>query len=84
MLVKYYVAQVNEKGGKRNKLLFEENRDLLFAGMKINFKKVTYEIIYFQLAKEFITVICHELKFKNEESTKNTTSGSPEDDPIFE
>lgn len=62
MLVKYYVAQENEKGEKRNKFLFEEERTLLFAGITVKFKRTHYQIVYMQLFKGYVDVICHELK----------------------
>jgi len=84
MLIKYYVAQENEKGEKRNKFLFQEDRTLLFAGMVVKFKRLSYQIMYFQLFHAYVDVVCHELKIKNEKNEKITTSGDSEDIGSFE
>lgn len=64
MIVNYFVVQENEKGERKNKFLFSEERDLLFAGMEIKFKRQLFQIQYMQLSTKSTNVICYELKKK--------------------
>lgn len=69
MIVEYFVVQMNEKGERKNKFLFSEERALLFAGMEIKFKKQLFQIQYLQLSAKSITVICYEVKKKIKNGT---------------
>jgi hypothetical protein len=75
MTVNYFVVQQNAKGEKKNKLLFSEEMDLIFAGTEIGHKQKRFQIQYMQVLPTSISAICFELNTKDD--TKNKTNTPP-------
>ena len=85
MTVNFFVVQENLKGEKKNKLLFSEDRDLLFASMEIKYKRQLFQIQYMQLEATHTNVICYEINKKDDtKNTKNPTPGNTKDDEFPE